>query len=228
MKSSKHLIQYNLKRSQRKTVSIYVERDGEVMVMAPKEMSDAAIDELVDSKAASIFKHQAELEELNQVKKTREPVNGESYLYLGRNYRLELVEKQEAPLKLKDGYFLLQKKHAPKAEQIFKQYYKEKGAKRIPERVRYYEKLMGLTTSEIKIMDLQNRWASCNTKGDLNFHWKCMMAPLKVLDYIIVHELAHLIHANHSEAFWNEVDKVLPDYRERKNWLRVNGAGMDL
>ncbi|WP_210490343.1 M48 family metallopeptidase [Rufibacter aurantiacus] len=228
MKSSKHLIPYNLKRSHRKTVSIYVERDGEVMVMAPKDLPDIAIDELVDSRASSIFKHQAELEELNQVRKVREAVNGESYLYLGRNYRLELVEKQEVPLKLKDGYFRLLKKKAANAEKVFKLFYKEKGTNRINARVHFYKKLLGVTTGKIRIIELQNRWASCNPKGDLNFHWKCMMAPLKVLDYIVVHELAHLLHPNHSEAFWNEVDKVLPDYRERKEWLRVNGAEMDL
>jgi hypothetical protein len=87
---------------------------------------------------------------------------------------------------------------------------------------------MGVTPVGIKVQELQHRWASCTKAGMLNFHWKCMMAPLTILDYIVVHELAHLIHANHTEAFWNEVDKVLPDYLDRKQWLRVNGAGMSL
>ena len=87
---------------------------------------------------------------------------------------------------------------------------------------------MGVKSKSIKIMDLKHRWASCTASGNLNFHWKCMMAPLTVIDYIVVHELAHLIHSNHSAAFWNEVDKVIPDFQERKCWLRDNGAGMDL
>jgi predicted metal-dependent hydrolase len=80
----------------------------------------------------------------------------------------------------------------------------------------------------VRIIDLKNRWASCSPGGSLNFHWKCMMSPPTVLDYIVVHELAHLRYPNHTKAFWNEVDKVMPDYGERKEWLRINGAGMDL
>jgi hypothetical protein len=80
--------------------------------------------------------------------------------------------------------------------------------------------------SAVKVLDLKHHWASCTPGGRLNFHWKCMMAPATVLDYIVVHELAHLRYPNHTAAFWNEVDKVMPDYRDRKEWLRVNGAGM--
>jgi predicted metal-dependent hydrolase len=77
-------------------------------------------------------------------------------------------------------------------------------------------------------MELGYRWASCSSDKRLNFHWKMMMAPLSVIDYIVVHELAHLRYPNHTESFWNEVDKVLPDYRRQTNWLRRNGAGMSL
>jgi predicted metal-dependent hydrolase len=87
---------------------------------------------------------------------------------------------------------------------------------------------MGVEPKSVRIIDLKNRWASGSPGGSLNFHWKCMMASPTVLDYIVVHKLAHLLHPNHTKAFWNEVDKVMPDYGERKEWLRVNGAGMDL
>ena len=92
----------------------------------------------------------------------------------------------------------------------------------------YYQGKMGVEPKSVRVLDLKNRWASCSAGGHLNFHWKCMMAPTTILDYIVVHELAHLRYPNHTAAFWNEVDKVMPDYRERKEWLRVNGAGMDL
>ena len=72
------------------------------------------------------------------------------------------------------------------------------------------------------------RWASSGKSGIMNFHWKSMMAPPRIIDYITVHELCHLHHRDHSDAFWNEVDKVMPDYRERKEWLRKHGAGLDL
>jgi hypothetical protein len=87
---------------------------------------------------------------------------------------------------------------------------------------------MGLQPGAIRIMELSNRWASCSATGELNFHWKVMMLPLTMLDYVIVHELSHLKYPNHTTAFWNLVDKVLPDYQERKGWLKFRGAGMDL
>ena len=92
----------------------------------------------------------------------------------------------------------------------------------------YFQAKMGVQPKAVRIIELKNRWASCSAKGNLNFHWKCMMAPSTVLDYIVAHELTHMIHPNHTEVFWNEMDKVMPDYRERKEWLRVNGAGMGL
>jgi predicted metal-dependent hydrolase len=99
---------------------------------------------------------------------------------------------------------------------------------RINARVDYYKTRMDVEPKSVKILDLKHRWASWTPGGNLNFHWKCMMAPMTILDYIVVHELAHLIHSDHSARFWNEVDKQLPDHGQRKEWLRVHGAGMDL
>jgi len=80
----------------------------------------------------------------------------------------------------------------------------------------------------VEVKELGYRWASCLKNGELHFHWKCLMAPPTIIDYIVVHELCHLRHRDHTEAFWNEVDKVLPDYRERKEWLRIRGVGLNL
>ena len=131
---------------------------------------------------------------------------------------------------LKDGYSCLRSNNGsvPNADAAFKEFYRKKSKVHIPERIAYYEDRMGVQSKAVKVLDLKNRWASCSPGGNVNFHWKCMMAPPTVLDYIVVHELAHLIHSNHTEAFWNEVDKVMPDYGDRKEWLRVNDAGMDL
>ena len=114
------------------------------------------------------------------------------------------------------------------ADAAFKAFYRAKGVVRIPPRVAYYQAKMDVEPKAVRVIELKHRWASCLPGGNLNFHWKCMMAPLTILDYIVVHELAHLVYPNHTKAFWNEVDKVMPDFQERKEWLRVNGAGMDL
>ena len=223
-------IKYTLQRSQRKTASIYIERDGKVSVLVPEELSNSQVEELLEGKRKWIYRNLAEWEDLNATRVQRDYVNGEGFMYLGRSYRLKLVDEQESPLLLKDGYFCLLSNNgsAPNADAAFKEFFREKGKNRIPQRVAYYQDRMGVKANVVKIMELKNRRASCTSDGNINFHWKCMMAPPSVLDYIVVHELAHLIQPNHTQTFWNEVDKVMPDYATRKEWLRTNGAGMDL
>lgn len=222
-------VDLTIKKSKRKTLSIYIERDGSVSVLAPDTATDSEIADIVKKKEYQIFKMLAEWESANVSKVEREYVNGQSFLYLGKNYRLEIVnEKQSAPLILKKGYFLLDKKFKDKAPQVFIDFYKEKGLPKIQERVQKYQNRMAVKAVNIKIIELKNRWASCSSKGNLNFHWKCILLPLDVLSYVIVHELVHLKIDNHTKAFWNEVDKIIPDYQKHIEWLKNNGAAMDI
>jgi predicted metal-dependent hydrolase len=149
-------------------------------------------------------------------------------LYLGRNYRLKLVDDKLGELKFSKGYFLLSKNELSSAEQYFIDFYRNKLKEKIKPLINRYKEQLGVSPNDVKVMELKNRWASCSAKGNINFHWKCAMAPMDVLQYIIVHELAHLIHLNHTTEFWNEVDKVLPKHEEQMNWLKLNGVGMSL
>ena len=114
------------------------------------------------------------------------------------------------------------------AREVFKEFYKEKLNEKLKPILKKYKGLLGVDPKEIKVMELQNRWASCTASGNVNFHWKCAMAPIDVLNYIVVHELTHLIHPNLNNAFWNELDKVIPNYEKQIHWLKINGAGMNL
>ncbi len=223
-------IEYSLVRSRRKTASIYIERDGQVSILVPDKLTDRQVEALVESKRKCIYKSLAEWQDLNARRVHRDYVNGEGFLYLGRSYRLKLVSDLAEPLMLKDGYFCLRTSNGslPDADAAFKAFYRAKGVVRIPPRVAFYQAKMDVEPKAVRVIELKHRWASCSPGGNLNFHWKCMMAPLTILDYIVVHELAHLVYPNHTKAFWNEVDKVMPVFQERKEWLRVNGAGMDL
>lgn len=98
----------------------------------------------------------------------------------------------------------------------------------LEKRVNYFKEFIKEKPNEIKIVNLQTRWASCTPNGNLNFNWKCFMAPLTVLDYLIVHELVHLKHLNHSRQFWDEVSIIIPDYKTHEDWLRKNGVKMTL
>lgn len=221
-------IQYRLKQSKRKTTSIFIERDGSVSVLAPEGYDAEKIEQILEQKRSWIYRNLAEWEDLNRTHVERQFVSGEGFPYLGSNYRLKLVDDQQEDLILKNGYFLMRRDRADRGMELFKHFYRNKGLSRVTKRVAYYAPKLGVDYRTVRVMELQHHWASCSTKGDLNFHWRCLMAPLSVLDYIVVHELAHRLHRNHNAAFWDAVDKVLPDYQKQVSWLKHNGAGMTL
>ena len=219
--------------SERRTTDIVIERNGVITVRPPLAMTPEQVDDTVFSKRMWIYRNLAEWRDLNATRMTREWISGEAFLYLGSRYRLRLVQAQDDPLKLKGGRFCLLRSVVETggddaAHRAFESFYKENGYRRLNQRVAFFAGKVGVTPGIIHIKDIGYRRASCLRNRDLHFHWKCLMAPLTIIDYIIVHELCHLHYRDHSHAFWNEVDKVLPDYRERKEWLRLRGAELDL
>jgi hypothetical protein len=217
----------------RHTTDIVIERDGCVTVRPPARMTPEQVDETVLSRRHWIYRNMAQWRDLNATRVVREWVNGESFFYLGSAYRLLLVAEQDEPLKLRDGRFcllrsLVEQGGKPAAQEAFRQFYVARGHARLDQRVAYFAPRVGVQPGPLQVKDLGFRWASNLPNGGLHFHWKCLMAPAKVIDYIVVHELCHMHYRDHTDLFWNEVDKVMPDYRERKEWLRQRGAQMDL
>ena len=217
----------------RKTTDIVIERDGVVTVRPPKGFTPEQVDAVVESKRMWIYRNLAEWRDLNAASVVREWVNGETFFYLGRSYRLALVAEQDGDLLLKKGRFnlrrsLIEQGGEAAAKKAFESFYCEKGVNRISERVAYYAPKVGVRPTGTAVKELGYRWASCTKNDALCFHWKCMMAPPKIIDYMVVHELCHLWQRNHTDAFWNEVDKVMPDFGERKMWLKKHGAGLNL
>jgi predicted metal-dependent hydrolase len=233
MTGKKDDIRYQVIRSRRATADIVIERDGSIVVRAPETIPDERIEDMVEAKRLWIYKNLAEWRDLSATRVLREYKNGEGFLYLGRSYRLLLVAEQNEALLLKNGRFSLRRDlvdagSIAAAQSAFRDYYIARGQERISRRVNYYAPKVGVTPRALSVRELGNRWASCSPTGGLSFHWKCMMAPQTIIDYIVVHELCHFHHLDHTDAFWNEVDKVIPNYGERKEWLRKNGAGLDV
>lgn len=226
-------ITYEVVRSHRSTADIVIERDGRLLVRAPETVANERIADIVAAKQYWIYKNLAEWRDLNATRVLREYRNGEGFLYLGRSYRLLLVADQDEPLRLKNGRFCLRRDLAEEgairaAQAAFRNYYIARGQERILDRVNYYAPKVGVQTRKVDVRELGNRWASYSPAGNLAFHWKCLMAPPTIIDYIVVHELCHRHHLDHTDAFWNEVDKILPNYRERKEWLKRYGASLDI
>lgn len=208
-------------RSRRTTTDIIIERDGRVLVRAPEWADDEHVREIVRSRHYWIYRSLAEWRDLNATRVLREYRNGEGFLYLGRAYRLLLVADQLEALRLSGGRFLLRRDivdggGVAAAREAFRDYYIARGFERIRRRIAYFAPKVGVVPAGFDVRELGHRWASCSPAGRLAFHWKCMMAPQTVIDYIIVHKRWYVHHRDHTEDFWNEVDKVLPNYGERK------------
>jgi len=221
-------ITINIRKRKRKTTSIYIERDGTVSVYAPENMKDDEIQSILKSREYQIHRYLAKRELLNANKTNREPVNGQSYPYLGRNYYLQYSPDTKS-LKLKGKYFIAPESKNGKLQELFREFYRKHGTAFITPKAQEFAAKIGVRLDEVAILDLKNRWASCSMKkAKVNFHWKAMMAPISVIEYLIVHELAHFKYRRHDSQFWNEVDKIIPNHQEKVEWLKRYGASLNL
>lgn len=226
-------IEFSVVFRKRKTLSIEVEAPKTITVIAPEGTTEDIILETVKTKSKWIVQKLFEIKEMEYRKRTRQYVNGESFIYMGRNYSLQIVLDDEITLpeaKLIRGKFCVYtySKDEKIVKQALENWFKDKAGEKIQERIKYYQQYFDIKPTKVTIKDQQKRWGSCTSKKELLFNWKSIMAPSPVLDYIVVHEMCHLEHMNHSKEFWQLLKRVLPDYEGRKAWLRNNGIKYDL
>lgn len=211
---------YTLIRSSRKTLALTVHPDGRVEVRAPLRLHEQFIRAFVESKHDWIAKKQAQL--ARQATPARQFAPGERFLFLGQDYPLEMTDVQRPALRL-GSTFLLAQAALPQARQVFTRWYRARAANVLAQRVKACAAQFGLHYHAIRISSARTRWGSCSSAGTLSFTWRLVMAPLDVIDYVVIHELAHLRVRNHSSAFWDQVASMLPDYPARRDWLKKNG-----
>ena len=216
-------LNYTTKFSEkRKTLGLVVERDKSVVVLAPSGTEKDTIDQFVEKKKFWLF------EKINHSPKFGEPktetpfTSGKSITYLGKNYKLDVVQDPIEGIHFASK-FLISKSNLHQAPDILNNWYKEKAKEKITPKVERYARQLGVEFNDILISDLKYRWGSCTLKGNLNFNWRLIKAPHFVINYVVIHELAHLIELNHSERFWNIVKVQMPNYLEAKEWLREFG-----
>ncbi|MGI6422468.1 MAG: M48 family metallopeptidase [Syntrophomonadaceae bacterium] len=225
-------INFDLSYRKRKTLAITVTAPDKVSVVAPLGLKEEMIIDRVKSKAPWIIKKLQGLKDISPPVK-KEYVNGETFLYLGTNYFLQLVtdETLKKPMvRLYQDKILVitSSRDGAAIRQAIIDWYRSQASKKIQDRINYYHHKIGKNPARITIKEQRTRWGSCSSLGNLNFNWKIIMAPSPVLDYIVVHELCHLVHLNHSKDFWNLLASILPDYQERREWLKKNGFSLDL
>ena len=218
-------LDFELRRSaNRSTMEIVVDRQGELRFYAPEDCPQVAMEGFVREKREWIFDKLAEKERLNPPRPPKEYVSGEVCFYLGRSHRLLLVDDQDVPLKLARGRFCLRRSSASAGRRHFIRWYTERGQKWLPSRAESFVDRLGIHGTDIQVQDLKNRWGSCTKEGVVNIHWATMQVPPRVIDYLLVHELAHVLVHDHSPEFWRLVERILPDYQDRRRWLAENGA----
>lgn len=221
-------LRFTVRRSaRRRTLQITVERNGDLIISAPPDVSDQTLRDFVLGKRFWIYTRLAEKERLQCHVPRKEYVDGEGFLYLGRSHRLKLVDQQETPLKLVNGRFALRRDALPGAREQFVRWYSEHARPWLAARVAAYRSRMEAQPAGVKVQDLGYRWGSYG-KGDwLYFHWKAILLPARIAEYVVVHEIAHLHQPHHTTEFWLRVERAMPDFAQRKAWLAEHGMSVE-
>lgn len=213
--------------ARRRTIQITVERDGRLVLSAPPGVGEAALRAFVLEKRFWIYTRLAEKDRLQRPVPRKEFVGGEGFLYLGRSHRLKLVDEQDVPLKLAAGRFCLRRDALPAARAHFIDWYSERARPWLSGRVADYRSRMEVAPAGVKVQDLGYRWGSCGKGAWLYFHWKAILLPARIAEYVVVHEIAHLHEPHHTPAFWLRVERAMPDYAQRKAWLAEHGIDVE-
>jgi len=232
--------EFGIIRSSRKTIGIIVNADQELLVRSPKRTSIRQIKSLLTQKEDWIIKKLAKMSEIKAPPKSKDFISGETFLYLGKEFKLKLaavadlnvlkvnLEQDKVavyyPAELEDNKE--NRKTAIREKLI--SWYRSQAKMKIKELIKMHKIHLDVEPNNIVIKKQKKRWGSCSSKKNLNFNWKIIMAPLKVIEYLVVHELVHLIHSNHSKEFWQTVAEIIPDYEEKKEWLRINGRRLTI
>jgi len=217
-------------KKRKKTISLSIARNGDVIIRAPFHLPLQSIEAFFRDKRSWIRKKLSETSRCIDRSIARAFVSGDLFPYLGEYYPLEIVGPADShpPLFFAHERFYLNEKYRPRARDLFISWYKEQAREKIRERVQFYSSRMLLCPDRQKITSARHQWGGCSSRNTLTFTWRIVMAPLPVIDYLVVHELAHIREKNHSTNFWKIVQETLPSYPASKTWLKTRGHLLDL
>jgi len=232
---------YKLVRSKRRSIALVITDAGELEVRAPLKAAIKIIEDFISTKIAWITKKQ-ELISKNPKVSPKNYIDGEEFLYEGSIYKLQYSDcdyinidgqtQRSAPTNMyldntdqavtNNKYLLVPKNFSFQAKKSLTYWYQAQALAKITARIKYYTDITKLKYSAIKLTNAQRIWGSCTHDGVLRVNWRLIMAPAEILDYVVVHEIVHLDEHNHSKHFWRKVAAILPDYQERRAWLKRN------
>jgi len=216
-------IQYKIIRSDRKSLALVIDSEAKLTVRAPFNAMGSEITNFIRQKKRWIIEKQKKISALSNKYAPVVIKNGGNILFQGNNYTIKMSNVSR--IKISGENIIIPK--GSKKEKVVS-WLKKEAKKLIRERLDIYAGIMGVRYSALRISSARTRWGSCSGRDSLSFTWRLIMCPIQVIDYVIVHELSHITHKNHSPAFWTRVKKVIPDFKEQKNWLKSNRKLMDI
>jgi len=217
-----------IRRPRRKTAAIVIRADSSVEVLAPSRISVSLIDHFVKSKQQWIQKKLSEREN-RPAHQAKSFLTGEQFHLLGEAYSLQLRNGKRS-VQVENNTLLVSHSN-PQPENTARQlsrWYRAQAETHFTDRCNTLAGLIGKKPQSVGVKAYKSRWGSCHIDGRVYFNWRLIMAPARVIDYVVVHELCHLIHHNHSKAYWQLVESVMPDFKDAKLWLKSHGHTLEL
>tara|TARA_Y100001936_G_scaffold89657_1_gene88231 strand:- start:16 stop:699 length:684 start_codon:yes stop_codon:yes gene_type:complete len=219
-----------IKRTRRKKTLSIIIRDQKVILSAPKYVSDQEINKILESKFAWIQKKLTiEKEDFKLNKKYY--TSGEIFLYLGKEYYLDIKKNTKSDIYISHNKLIIETTNFDDNNLVkneIRSWYMKKAKERIELIHKHYEIIMNLKSNKLIFGEYKSKWGSCNIKKVISYDWRIIMSPITVINYIVVHEISHLLHPNHSKYFWSLVEKYIKDYKEPRKWLRLNSKKLIL
>jgi predicted metal-dependent hydrolase len=221
-------LRFEVRRSNaRRSMEIIVDRTGELVLSAPPSVDETKLRDFVHRKRMWVYRQLARQAALGQQARRKVFVDGEGFPYLGRSYRLRLVAESDAAVKLVGGRFVMPQALAKDGREHMMRWYCGRARPWLEDKVSEYAARMEVAPAGVRVQDLGYRWGSCG-KGDwLYFHWKMILLPARIAEYVLVHEMAHLHEPHHTPEYWRRVERAMPDFQIRKDWLASHGAAVD-
>ncbi|MGG1631155.1 M48 family metallopeptidase [Rossellomorea sp. NRS-1567] len=224
-------IQFEIKFKNRSTIGIYLDGYGHIEVHAPKGTPDESVIRLLEDKWDVILEKSKEMEDRLNGPQEKVYDHGEPFLYLGDSFPIQVLQNQEitqdhVTFDGKTLHIKVKELEDERIQQALKRFYYKECKSLVEKSIAVHQRHFKTKPRSIRITDSQTTWGTCDGRRQLTFNWKLAMAPQNVIDYVVVHEMSHMVHLNHDRSFWRLVGKIVPDYKEKEQWLALSSWKM--